>query len=269
MITKLNLHLLLGQIARNRSEIKLLNTYKGLPISHPANISSVGGSEIQVHSNKYQLACLYHQRETYLQGEELPFILHSQVMSLHLGNEDAILTDVQVAPTSIGNRTQVRVEPNEPLIAIIQFGGSSAEFFALLADISAEGAAVYFETYMFPTRLCQPGNEISMTISLPDNISSKIKKPPTKPLLENQTVKSFLRSEGLRGQDNKVVITTRGKIVSIHPEFQSKRYRVGMKLYFKDLSRTVILQYIAQRQSEIIRDLGVFADELYSRKKSG
>ena len=267
MTRSTDLFLLLGQIARTQSEIKLLNTYKGLPISYEASINSVGDSEIQVHSNKQQIACLYHQRETYLYGEALPFVLRSQVVSLHLGKEDAILANLEIAPNSIGNRAQIRVEPHEPLVAVLQFNGSSSEFFASLADISGEGAGVYIESYMFPSRLCQPGNEISMTLSLPDTVSQKTKKLSTKPLMESQSVKSFLRPELAKGQDSKVVITTRGKVISVHPEFQLKCYRVGMRLFFKDLSRTVILQYISQRQSEIIRDLSLLSDELYSRKK--
>jgi hypothetical protein len=258
LIPKINLHLLLGQIAKNRAQIKLLNTYKGLPIAHDASIRMVGVSDIHVHTDKHQLACLYYQRETFLQGEDLPFVLRSHVMSLHLGKEDAVLANLEVAPNNIGNREQIRVEPDEPLVATIRFSGSSSEFFALLADLSGEGAGVYFESYMFPTRLCQPGNELSMTVALPDKVMPNTRKLSTKPL----------RAESLKGQDGRVIITTLGKVVSVHPDFQSKRYRVGCKLFLKDLSRTVILQYISQRQSEIIRDLGVFADELYSRRKS-
>jgi hypothetical protein len=62
-------------------------------------------------------------------------------------------------------------------------------------------------------------------------------------------------------------LSTKGKVVSIHPEFHAGRYRIGLKLFFRDLSRTVILHYISQRQSEIIRDLSVLTDELYSRKR--
>lgn len=269
MVSNIDLYLLLGQIARNRSEIKLLNVYKGLPISYDVNINSIGTSEIQVHSNRQQIACLYHQRETYLQGEALPFILRSQVMSIHLGKEDAVLANLEVAPISIGNRAQIRVEPDEPLLAVVNFNGSSGEFYVPVADISGEGAGIYFEHYMFPSRLCQPGSEISITIWLPDTNSLKKKRLSTRPLVESRNTKSFSRSELPKGQGGKVVITTKGKIVSIHPEFQLGRYRVGLKLFFKDLSRTVILHYISQRQTEIIRDLSVLADELYSRKKTG
>jgi hypothetical protein len=266
-LPRINLYVLLGQIARNRSGIKLLNVFKGLPISYDVHINSVSDSEIQVHSNRYQLACLYYQRETYLQGEELPFILYSQVLSLHLGKDDAILTNLEIAPNSIGNRMQIRVEPGEPLVASLRFSTSSPEIFVPLTDISEVGAGAYFEDYLFPAKLCRPGNEFSMTINLPDTVSQKIKKLATKPLMEGQNVKSFLTTDSLRSQDNKVAVTTRGKIISVRSEFHSKRYRVGMKLFFKDLSRNVILQYISQRQSEIIRDLSVLSDELYSLKK--
>jgi hypothetical protein len=263
----MDLHLLLAQIARNRSEIKLLNVYKGLPISYDVSINAVAPSEIQVHSNRHQIACLYHQRETYLQGEELPFTLRSQVMSIHLGKEDAILADLEIAANSIGNRAQIRVEPDEPLFAAVQFDSSHTEYFVPLADISGEGGGIYFEHYLYPARLCQPGNELSMTIWLPDSRSTKRKGSLTKTLIENRNSKHLSRSDLSKGQDDKIVITTRGRVVSVHPEFQRRRYRVGLKLFFKDLSRTVILHYISQRQSEIIRDLSLLADELYGHKR--
>ena len=128
MLPNVDPYRLLEQIARNRSEIKLLNIYKGLPISHDVRINSIDNAEIQVLSNRHQLACLYHQRETYLQGAELPFILRSQVVSLHLGRESAILTNIVVAQNGIGERTQIRVEPDEPLLAVVKFDGSSADF---------------------------------------------------------------------------------------------------------------------------------------------
>ncbi len=259
MIANLDLHLLIRQLAKTQPNIKLLNVYKGLPISYNAFISAVGDSDIRVHSNRFQLACLYYQRETYLQGGEIPFLLRSQVTSLHLGQEDATLTSFEVAGKGIGERTQIRVEPEEALVARIRFEGSAMEFLAPLADVSAEGASACFEQYMFPMRLCQPGKSMSMTVSLPDTAAQKIKKPSTKTL--------SLSAEPWRGQTGTVVITTLGKVVSVHAEQDMNRYRVGMKLFFKDLSRMVILQYISQRQSEIIRDLNILSDELYNLKK--
>ncbi|MBK7453608.1 MAG: hypothetical protein IPJ46_07785 [Anaerolineales bacterium] len=257
----------LRQLAQKRSEIKMLNIYKGLPISYETSIDSIGDSEIQMRSNKHQIACLYYQGESYLQVEELPFIIRSQVMSLNLAKENAIFSNFEAVKNNIGSRGQIRVEPNEPLIVAIQFNGSASEILAPLADISAGGASVYFETYMFPARLSQPGTGLTMTISLPDSASQKLKKLTQKPSVENRKLSMPLRTNPHEGQDGNIVITARGMVIAVHPEFHLKRYRVSAKLFFKDLSRTVILQYISQRQSEIIQDLRVLSDELYSLKK--
>jgi hypothetical protein len=234
----------LREIARNQSAVKLLNVYKGLPISYDTQISSIGESEIRVHSNRFQLACLYYQQETYLKGETLPYVLRSQVASLHLGKDDAILTQVEVASNDVGKRSQIRVEPGDTLIALIQFFGAPMGLAAPIADISVDGAAIYLEPYMFSPKLCRPGNKVSVSITLPDNVSQRMKKS---------------------SESGTISLSTSGEVVSVRSELI--RYRVGMRLYFKDLSRTVILQYISQRQSEIIRDLSQLADELYSRKK--
>lgn len=258
MIAHMNLYSLMKQIAYAQPNVKLLNVYKGLPISYDAFINSVGESEIQVHSNRFQIACLYYQRETYVYGNDIPFLLRSQVISLNLGKEDATLSHLEVAQKGIGERSQIRVEPEEPLVARIRFEGSPMEFLAPLADISAEGAAAHFEHYMFPMRLCRLGTSISVSISLPDTVSQKLKKFPTRPLPGTSE---------LRAQAGVVVLATTGRVTSLAMDQELNRYRVGMRLFFKDLARTVILQYISQRQSEIIRDLSVLSDELYKLKK--
>jgi hypothetical protein len=257
----------LRQIAKNRSEIKLLNIYKGLPISYDTSIDSIIDSEIEVHSNRHQIACLYYQGESYLQGEELPFIIRSQVLSVNLAKESAIFSNFQAVKNNIGSRTEIRVEPDAPLIVGIQFHGSAYETLAPVADISAGGASVYFETFMFPSRLAQPGNDLTMTISLPDSVSNKIKKNSQKPNIDTKKLSLSSRPNLTEDRDGKIVITARGRIIAVQPEFHFNRYRVSVKLYFKDLSRTVISQYISQRQTEIIQDLRILSDELYSLKK--
>lgn len=258
---------LLGQIARNQSEIKLLNIYKGLPISYETNINSVGDFNISVPTSRQHIACLYYQRETYLQGENLPFLIRSQVVSLNLAKEAAILTDFEVAKPDIGKRTQIRVEPDEQLVAFIHFANSGYALPAPLTDISGEGAGVHLDYQLFPARQFKIGNEIMISISFPDSVSQRIIKLTTKPLVDNSRgTKPLLQPAGW--QDGKVTISARGKIVSVLHEPEMSRYRVGLRLYFQSLARTVILQYVSQRQAEIIRDLRILSDELYSRKNN-
>lgn len=258
---------LFRQVARNRSEIRLLNIYKGLPISYDTNIEYVMASEITVPSSKHQLACLYHQGVSYLQGEELPFVIRSEVMSLNLAKESAVFSNFEVAKNNIGNRTQIRVEPEEPLVVSIKFSGSSSEFLAPLADISANGASVYFEAFMFPARLAKPGSELTMSLSLPDAVSNKIRKLSQKPKLDGRKVTAPFRTNITGGQDGRIVITAHGKVIAVRPEPPLNRFRMSTQLFFKDLSQMVILQYITQRQSEIIQDLRMLSEELYKPKK--
>jgi len=247
----------------------MLNIYKGLPISYDANIDSVGDFEIQVRTNKQQIACLYHQGESYLQREGLPFIIRSQVISLNLAKDYAILANFEVAQDTIGKRAQIRVEPDETMMAGIQSTGSLSEIPAPVADISAGGASVYLESYMFPVRLFRPGTELTMSITLPDFISQKIKKLSRKPKLGDTKFNFSLHTGSLNEErdDKTAKITAQGKVMTVHPDFHLNRYRVGTKLYFKDSQRAVISYYISQRQSEIIQDLHILSDELYSRKK--
>ncbi len=256
---------LLQQIARNQTEIKLLNIYKGLPISYGTTIKFVSDFEICVPTSKQHIACLYYQREAYLQGEEMLFLIRSQVTSLNLAKEAATLTNFEVAKPEIGKRTRIRVEPNEPLLAFIQFIGSGYELPVPLADISAEGAGFYLETPFFPVRQFHPGREILISISFPDTLSQKIVKLTTRSFAESRGTKPLPNVTAW--QDGKVTISARGKIASVFPELELNRYRVGISLCFQRLARTVILQYVSHRQAEIIRDLRILSDEIYSRIK--
>jgi hypothetical protein len=257
---------LLGKIGKSQSEIKLLNIYKGLPLSYETVINSVNEFEICVPSSKQHMACLYHQGETYVQGDKIPFLIRSQVISLNLAKDEAVLSNFEVAKPDIGKRSQIRVVPEESLIAFIHFIGSGYDVPAPLLDISAEGASIFLESHLFPARQFQTGNEITFTVSFPDTLSQKIKKLSTKTLNDIRTTKPLNRPNMTGWQDGRVTITAQGKIVSVRPELHLNRYRVGMKLFFQDLARMVIIQYISQRQAEIIRDLRLLSEELYTRK---
>lgn len=260
---------ILRQAARDQSGIRLLNIYKGLPISYDTSIASVGTAEIQVPSSKNHIACLYYQGETYLQGEALPAIIRSKVVRLNLASDFAIFGDFEAVKNDIGKRMQIRVQPDEPLIVSIQFKGSAYDFLVPLDDISANGASFFFENYMFPARLAQPGNELTMTITIPDFVARKMKKLSQRPGGEGRKVTAPLplRPTPSGGLDGQIVITASGKVITIRSDVETQRYRVSSQLFFKDLSRMVILQYISHRQTEIINDLRLLSEDLYNGKK--
>ena len=254
---------ILRQAARDQSGIRLLNIYKGLPISCDTNIAEVGAAEIQVPSSKNHIACLYYQGETYLQGDSLPMIVRSKVVRLNLARDYAVFSDFEIVKNDIGKRMQIRVQPDDPLVVSIQFKGSAYDFLAPLDDISANGASFFFESYMFPARLARPGSELTMTITIPDFVARKMKKLPQRP----GKVSTPSRPTPSGVQDGQIVLTASGKVITVRPEVEAQRYRVSAHLFFKDLSRMVILQYISHRQAEIINDLRLLSEDLYNGKK--
>jgi hypothetical protein len=262
-----NLFEILERLSQNQSGIRLLNIYKGLPISYDATISSLGDSEIHVISNKYQISCLYHQRETFIRSEDLPFVIRSQVISLNLAKEDAVLANFEMAQNSIGNRMNIRVEPEEHLVGSIQFKGLPTKVMAAIADISIHGASIYIEDFLFPVRLFQPGNEISMSILIPEILIQKTKKTLTSQIIDSRNVRSLVRSGPPFVSDGNIEINAWGKILAVRPELHANRYRVSVKLFIKDQERAVVSQYISQRQTEIIRDLRILSEELFKRRK--
>ena len=267
MISSTDLYALLGQIYRNQSEIRLLNIYKGLPISYDASISSLANSEIHVSSNMYQIACMYHQRETYIQEKQLPYTIRCQVMSLNLAKEDALLANFEMVTNDIGSRMNIRVEPNEPLVGVVQFKGYPNKIIAPIADISIYGASIFIDDFLFPVRLFQIGNEISMAISFPEMTLQKTRKVIlTGQSAENRGARTLVRSTPAVGVDGKIEVNAWGKIMAVRPELNENRYRVSIKFYIKDPERVLVSQYISQRQKEIIQDLRILSEELYSRK---
>lgn len=267
MAPSLDLMDLLGQIPKNQPEIRLLNIYKGLPINYDASISSVGIDDIRVLASKYQLACLYHQGETYIQANKLTYTIKSQVMSLNLGREEAVLSNFELAPNTIGNRMNIRVEPGNDLNGVLQFKGYPNKVVTPIADISIYGTSVFVDDFLFPVRLFQPGNDISMAISFPAVALQKPKKVFTSQLSETRNTRSRTRNTSIIEMDGNVDINAWGKILSVRPDPQNRRYRVSIKFYIKDPERMLVSQYISLRQSEIIHELQVLTNELYDRTK--
>jgi hypothetical protein len=112
----------------------------------------------------------------------------------------------------------------------------------------------------------QPGNELTITISIPDFVSHKMKKLSQRMGSEGRKGTAPLRTTQSLEQDGQIVITANGRVVAVQPDVKLNRYRVSTQLFFRDLSRMVFIQYISHRQSEIINDLRVLSEDLYNGK---
>ena len=273
---------LMQQIFDAKSSIRLLNVYQGVPISYLASILSVGDSTLTVKTDKYQIVCMYHESETFIQGETLPFILGCKVVEIDPANLIAVLTDLKRVDGQIGDRRQVRVVPRGPIQGVIQAPDTDI-LRGELADISWDGLGIYIDRDYFSPRVYRRGAEISVFFNLPH--TKDIVKPRQGTQLDdpmNRFSRESLRMSTISeiGEPAQRLslqpvskeslfyeVKVQGIIANTKREGGSNRYRIGIRLFPNELSKWGLQQFITLRQSEIIREIKTLYDLLFTAEE--
>jgi len=255
---------------QNKKELKLINTYKGLPISFPALVLSVEGEAVKLKVDRSQMVCMYHTHSTFVQGEYFQEIIKGYVTQLDLIKLEAILSYYEVPRSSFNNRSQVRVEPGDPISGDIKIKELRVPFRGILADISLGGLGIYIEERLFVPNIYRPGAEIIVMINLPvtgktvTRTTVSYSDPPNGSfdaqktridLLSNVTRPLTSLSSATYNPDPGGVVELHGVIVKTTRETGQRRYRLGIKYTPSEVSRAMINQFITARQGEIINEI--------------
>jgi hypothetical protein len=183
---------------------------------------------------------------------------------------DATLSSFKYMVGGIGNRTQVRVEPKEPMEGLIQSKERHTVVRGELADLSLDGLAVYLEPQLFTPRLYYKGAEIIIHMKLPG-----VKKPHAPKVFEETTSsrpEAGPRFDDLRRAPTRLPMTEYppiytsdtqrrgefvilGTIVNLREESLYRRWRLGIHLNAEGSSKALISEFILQRQTEILREI--------------
>ena len=266
------------RVVQEGSELNLFNIYKGIPISYPAKIMEVSASSILISTDQLQIVCLYRERETYLQTPIYSDIIKARLIDLDVSNMEAVLSNFEVVKSRIGERTQVRVWPKEPILGRIQTKDLPEPLMGELADISRGGLAVYIEEKYFNPRYLIKDAQITTTICLPgmyevpedtaediaeESLASSLSR------FDRSQIRRFQTSEltGERGPKRQVSFPesqVHGVIVYTLAQKTHSRYRIGIQINPNDASKSIISQFISQRQSEIIREIREISTILFS-----
>lgn len=257
----------IDHIINSQTRIRLLNIYKGLPITNDSTITFVGDNEIHVSSSRNQISCLYYQHETFIQGVDFPFTIRGEVTSLNLTKQEAVLKNFEIRPNNIGKRMNIRVEPSSTLMGVIQFKDHPARLTAPIADISGFGVSVFMRDFLFPVKLFQTGNEINISIRLPETVVKKTVKLSPRQLNDSRSVFIPVRKQTPESKDGQIEINAWGKILGVSTEKITNRYRVNIKLILRETDKSYVSNFITQRQNEIIQDLRFLTDNLFGEKK--
>jgi hypothetical protein len=267
------------KIAASGGEAYLLNVYKGIPISVPAKILSVSDNSLRVVTDNYQTVCMFIEKKTFIQSEWLTEVLKADVVEMSATERIATLTNFRPVDSGVGNRNQVRIQPKDPLEGSIQNVSDSRTVKGELADISQDGLAIYLIAGTFGLSQFYKGTYVTINLTLPGEFTVSQAKTGTLP--DNAKTDRFARenvrfttapgpkapeptSKGSlyaqRVTNPKLVI--RAVVAYARPEGAHTRTRVGMHILPNDPVRPLLAQFIAQRQSEIIREIKMMYDLL-------
>ena len=270
---------------RNKSRIQLLNSYKGLPIGSEGVILQVDRDVIRVQCDLPQMVCLLMEKQTYMKSPELQGTLQAQLLDLDMARQEALLYNFGKVKGDIGQRSQIRVEPETSISVQLQAGYHAAAVKGELVDVSTNGVGMVLDRILYSPRLYAVGAELNVQFTL--LLSSPSVSARTGSLSPIQAPDARFSSEYLRGlkgtgllnepqakrpappppvSKNLVVITTHGQIEYGFLAPPYTHYRLGISLENSSSFRSVVAPYIADRQSDIIREFRWVCSSLNSKK---
>jgi|YelNatPaOPRAMG01_1025707.scaffolds.fasta_scaffold01777_22 hypothetical protein len=262
---------LLRRVAVAESEIRLLNVYQGIPIAFPAAIVYVGANSIIVKTEKYQIVCLYQERQTFIQYPGFPSVIKAHVNGVDASNLQAELTEFSYVHDGIGERRQVRVWPKEVVTGQLRLSDRMETLTGELADISLEGMGIYLPNNEYTIHLFRQGRKVAILFRLPGVFQLPIPKRYESSVTEesDRYDRSQLRlssihtpaygSEYVGAGGTRTVhspeVEVSGVVANNYTEANTNRCRIGVRLQASENYRLLVSQFISQRQSEIIQEI--------------
>jgi hypothetical protein len=268
---------LFKRAAKANQAIYLLNVYKGVPISYEATLVDVSWATVKVKTQKYQVVCLYRERETYVQSRLWGDTLHARVVEVDIPKTEAVLTNFEYVKSRIGDRMRVRVQPQEPLEGDLHAKDVSQSFRCELADLSQDGVAIYISSRLYSPQIYAKGVPVTLDLQFPgsytiteyDPKEAPSRPPPVADHSSREDWWMLSTHSRLQNSDEYSErqvrlpeLKIKGTVVNAREEPAFRRYRIGIRINLDDFSRTVISQFIFQRQTDIIKELKAVYESL-------
>jgi hypothetical protein len=272
---------LIKNLAISGEEAYLFNVYKGIPLSFPAKIVEIGDSSLKVLTDSYQTLCMYMEKRTYIQSQALPEVLQAEVIELDSLERLAVLANFSPAESGIGRRMQVRIPPRNPMEGNIQDQEENYVVRGELADISPNGAAIYLPAGIFSVEQFHKGAVVTISLTLPGEFTTGM-PAAAEAQLDHSSDDPFTRETrrvaAVSGQGPEpdstqpnaaglqhVVdpdLSIEAEVAYLHAEEFHNRYRIGVRFMPGEAARSLISQFIVQRQAEIVHEIKVMYELL-------
>jgi len=267
---------LLERIYRENLELSLINAYKGFPISYPAQIVAIDRKSIQVQSNPFQIVCIHQDKETYMRSPIFPHTVHAHIMKIDIPQSQAVLSQFEYVSGSIGERKQVRVEPAISLEGIIKPEEKRISFMGEIADISLDGIAILLSPGLQAPKILREGTRVILHLQLPVEIKpppvvkteiipqpqirterfSGIKRPATESDIIEEKFPELtpIYTQSTTGIEQKEFVIE-GIVRNVVADRHLRKHRIGIQLLNNGPQRSVISQFILQRQAQLLQEI--------------
>jgi hypothetical protein len=260
------------QLSDSYKDVRLLNVYKGVPISYEAKIIEVADQSALFRTEKYQIVCLDYEGKTHVQSLFLPKIVIAKVHDIDILRNESVLGDFEYTSGRIGARTQVRVMPEKTIEGLIRVVESPQSFPGELADISLDGLGFFTHVETLLPENFQKSAKVTIELYLPGvrqkkspQQSSKKKKEVAKPhhtiRLDEGNLPCMEQIDWQLGSET-IKITVHGEIANIHKDMEHSRHRIGIRIDPGDGSKAEIAHFITHRQAQIMREIKHVYDNL-------
>jgi hypothetical protein len=216
----------LESLVGSAGKVRLLNVYKGLPINSDAPVLEATDGMVMLKVNKYQATCLEIQRKAYIQSDDLHQVARGEVLNVNFLTESAIVTGFVYMGDDLGKRLMIRVQPREPVEIEMALKGVNLR--GQMADLSASGVGIVTGAVVVRPTLYAIGTNMVVSFQLPSE-------------------RAPLRIAG------KIANAFKG----------SNSYRLGIELTPDSATKMTLNRYIAQRQSEVQRELRMMYETFY------
>lgn len=133
-----------SHLATGKVPVRLYNTYRGLPFNHYAEILGVEQDTVTARVHRHQAVGMATEGRTHLEVKPFPEVMCANVVELDFRKKQAILSEFTGVGDAVGKRTNVRVQPGEPLEAQITDGRRWVR--GRIANISASGMCIFTYT---------------------------------------------------------------------------------------------------------------------------
>jgi hypothetical protein len=206
-------------IKKPKYEVKLINYYKGLPVSYPAKLIEIERDIIELDIYPQQAVVLAQQHHTFIRCKALKHDLFANVQYVNIRKRAASLRKFCYVEIMAERRSYIRLELDPYKDALIRTADGVVK--GQLTELAINGACVKIE------QSCnlKIGDEITLSFMMHCNLH----------------------------QDFDYTVKTEAKLVGIEGDATPQYYRFTI-IPDKILDR-FLAQYLFQRQIEIIREI--------------